>query len=237
MNENFFTILLIVLVTVNVILIGAAIVRAFFRRRRQRLDGPRAGSVTRPPVNRGVLAAPMTDGQSQTTRTDAVTGLLMPGEWNRIVADEDARCHRYGRPATVVIIELEGLDRLVGLLGRDAGDRILPAVADAMSRNARGADHLARLGPSRFGILLPETGEVEAVNYVERVRQACDMWLESGAIALRLSIGWASPQTDRSLSDAMTLAYERMFAELRRNARRATDLEAAHDIEGSPSPA
>ena len=73
MNENFFTILLIVLVTVNVILIGAAIVRAFFRRRRQRLDGPRAGSVTRPPVNRGVLAAPMTDGQSQTTRTDGAS--------------------------------------------------------------------------------------------------------------------------------------------------------------------
>jgi hypothetical protein len=42
---------------------------------------------------------------------------------------------------------------------------------------------------------------------------------------------------DRSLSDAMTLAYERMYAELRRNTRRATDLEIAHDIEGSPSPA
>jgi diguanylate cyclase (GGDEF)-like protein len=238
MNQTFFVILLIILVTVNVILIGAAVLRSFFRRRHQRLDGPRAGSVTRPSTaNRGVLAAPMTDGQSQTTRTDAVTGLLMPGEWNRIVADEDARCHRYGRPATVVIIELEGLDRLVGILGRDAGDRILPAVADAMSRNARGADHLARLGPSRFGILLPETGEVEAVNYVERVRQACDMWLESGAIALRLSIGWASPMADRSLSDAMTLAYERMFAELRRNARRANDLEIARDVEGSPSPA
>src|SRR4249919_2739995 len=105
MNENFFTILLIVLVTVNVFLIGAAIVRSFFRRRRQKLGGPRAGTVTHPPVaNRSALAAPMTDGQSQTTRTDAVTGLLMPGEWNRIVADEDARCHRYGRPATVVII-------------------------------------------------------------------------------------------------------------------------------------
>jgi diguanylate cyclase (GGDEF)-like protein len=237
MNQNL-AILLIALVTVNVILIGAAIVRSFLRRRRQRLDGPRGAP--RSPVAAArsyVLGAPMTDGQSPTSRTDAVTGLLMPGEWNRIVADEDARCHRYGRPTTVVILELEGLDRLVAALGREAGDRILPAVADTLSRNARGADHLARLGPARFGVLLPETGEVEAVNYVERVRQSCDMWLESGAIALRLSIGWASPTADRSLTDAMTLAHERMYAELRRNARRATDLEVAHDIEGSPSPA
>ena len=110
----------------------------------------------------------------------------MREEWNRIVADEDARVNRYRHPATVVIIELDGFDRLVADLGPEAGDRVLPALADTLSRNARGADHLARLGPTRFGILLPETDEIEAINYVERVREACDLWLESGAIALHL---------------------------------------------------
>jgi diguanylate cyclase (GGDEF)-like protein len=170
-----------------------------------------------------------------------LTGLLLPTEWNRIVADEDARIGRYGHGATIVIIELEGLDRLINVLGREAGDRVLPAVSDALSRNARGADHLARLGPARFGILLPETGEVEAVNYVERVRQVCDLWLESGAISLRLAIGWASPTNETTLNDALGLATERMYTELRRSARRSADLEPEevppHGIEGSPSPA
>ena len=189
-----------------------------------------------------MVAGPSVDGLSATSRTDALTGLLLPGEWNRIVTDEDARMQRYGRAATVVLIEVDGFDRLVGVLGHDAGDRILPAVADTLSRNARGADHLARLGPARFGVLLPETGEVEAVNYIERVRQACDMWLESGAIALRLSIGWASPAAARSLTEAVSAAQDRMYADQRRNGRRTAEdapegPSPMHTIEGSPSPA
>jgi diguanylate cyclase (GGDEF)-like protein len=244
LNQNV-VLLLGVLVAANVLLISAVLVRSLVRRRRlgsaapaPRVDIARTLNSFRssPPIE--ALVGP----SSATRRTDQLTGLLLPAEWNRIVADEDARIGRYGRPATIVIIELEGVDRLTGVLGQEAGDRVLPAVADTLSRNARGADHLARLGPARFGILLPETGEVEAVNYVERVRSACDLWLESGAIALRLAIGWASPTTETTLADALTLATDRMYMELRRSARRATDLEledlpTLQDVEGSPSPA
>lgn len=237
--------LLGILVAANVLLIGVVSVRSIIRR--HRLAGgalpPRSDIVSRPATLRGPSPADSTTDSSRPgRRTDALTGLLLPGEWTRIVADEDARIGRYGRPATVVIIELDGLDRLVGALGQEAGDRVLPALADALGRNARGADHLARLGPARFGVLLPETGEVEAVNYVERIRAVCDLWLESGAIALRLAIGWASPAADSNLTAASALATDRMYMELRRNARRGVDLDpealtTMHDIEGSPSPA
>lgn len=247
MNQNIIN-LVIVLVAANVVLIAVAIFRSMRLRRRQRAVGPqRVANQLRSVAALGeplLPAAPTatTNGHSTPSRTDPLTGLLLTWEWNRIVADEDARNHRYGRPATVVILELDGFERLVAGLGSLAGDRVLPAVADTLSRNARGADHLARLGPARFGILLPETGEVEAVNYVERVRQACDLWLESGAIALRLAIGWASPAPDASLSDAVVLAQNRMYAELHRNARRDGDLEldetgSVSDAKGSPSPA
>ena len=80
------------------------------------------------------------------------------------------------------------------------------------------------------------------MNYVERVRSACELWLESGAIAMRLAMGWAAPPPDGSLADAFALAQDRMFAELRRGERRAADLAeqrptSGHDFEGSPSPA
>lgn len=251
MNDNELT-LLIILVSLNVILIAIAILRSLLRRRRLRLDGPQvdvdtmrpAAAVPVAPVaGRGYgLGATSIDGHPLPSRTDPLTGLLLPGEWNRILADEDARIHRYGRPATVVIVELDGFDRLVSALGPAAGDRLLPAVADALSRNARGADHLARLGSGRFGILMPETGEVAAINYIERVREASELWLESGAIALRLAIGWASPSGETHLTDALVQAHERMYAELRRSSRAATDIEpdgppTTHGLEGSPSPA
>jgi diguanylate cyclase (GGDEF)-like protein len=242
MNQNI-VILIVVLVAVNLILITVAVVRSMRRKDTYRSGAAYGDGVMRHPVAVDVSSpiTPTPSGVAATSRTDPLTGLLTLKEWNRLVADEDARVSRYRHTATVVIIELDGLDRLVATLGREAGDRVLPALADALSRNARAADHLARIGPTRFGVLLPETGEVEAINFVERVRQACDLWLESGAIALHLSMGWASPGPESSLADSIDLARERMFAEQRRTERLARDIEVeaqpVQDIEGSPSPA
>ncbi len=240
MNQNIL-ILIAVLVAANLVLITVAVIRSMRRKDRHGSGGSYDGAVMRRPLAADVSSpiAPMPGSFPTPSRTDLLTGLLTASEWNWIVADEDARVNRYRHPATVVIIELDGFDRLVANLGREAGERILPALADALSRNARGADHLARLGLARFGILLPETDEVVAINYVERVREACDLWLESGAIALHLSIGWASPGQDSSLAVAVARAQERMFAEQRRAMRLANDIEIegpppVHDM-GSPS--
>ncbi len=247
MTDNI-ALLLTVLVAANVILITIAVVRAWRRRRREeRFLAARtvtSGDVLRPSATPRSYGPPVEapDGPAVSSRTDPLTGMLLPREWNRILADEAARVSRYGRPATVVLVELDGLDRMASILGSDAADRVLPAVADTISRHARGADHVARLGTGRFGILLPETNEVEAVNFVERIRQVCELWLESGAIAMRLAIGWASPAGDASLGDAFNVAEERMYTELRRGARRGAAVDppsgpVATDLGGAPSPA
>ena len=172
------------------------------------------------PTGGGLSAVPDGAGSSAWRRDD-LTGLIDADTFARLVADEDARVRRYERAATVVIFELDGLDRLMERLGDDAGERVVPAMADTIHRLARDADHVARLGVGRFGVLLPETDEVQAINYVERVRRACELWLESGAIALRLVVGWAGSSREQSLPEAQRLATERMYTELRRNARRA----------------
>lgn len=158
-----------------------------------------------------------------TAGVDPLTGLMDQGAFLRLVLTEDVRVRRYPRPATVVVFELDGLDRLIERLGPDAADRIVPALADTIRRLARQPDQVARLSPSRFAVLLPETDEIAAINYVERVRRACELWLESGAIALRLAAGWASAAGDPSLAEAMRVATDRMYVELRREARRAAE--------------
>src|SRR5262245_22963977 len=182
MPENV-AILLVVLVVANVVLAAVAVWRA--RRDRQRLarHDVTAHAIANPSVDRpaGLHAGPPgseTGLSALANRSDPLTETLLPGEWNRILADEDARIYRYGRPATVVVIDLDGLDGFVSALGQPAADRVLVAVSDTLKRHARSADYVARLGPGRFGLLLPETGEVEAVNLVERLRALCDLWLE-----------------------------------------------------------
>ncbi len=153
--------------------------------------------------------------------TDPTTGLDNRLAWDRAVYQENERKRRYGRPVSVVIAELYGLDALAERVGHEAADRLVPAIAEALRRYGRTTDRVARVGHAQFHVLLPETDEVRAINYVERVRQACDLWLESGAVALSLSMGWASPGPDDDIEVAMVMAEDRLLAEHRRNARRA----------------
>jgi len=227
--QQLLTALLVIVVIANIVLIVVALIFAA-RRRRQAAAGQAAlassagtasGSATSRTAGFGAPGTPRTIepalGAAAGAYTDALTGLLLPVPFARLVADEDQRIQRYRRPATIVMVEVEGLDRLVERLGDAAIDRLVPAVADSLRRNARTSDHVARLGSGRFGVLLPETDEVQAINYIERVRTACDLWLESGAVSLRLAIGWASA-TETSLAEAQVVATSRMFAETHRAA-------------------
>ncbi len=165
---------------------------------------------------------PAYEGGIVSILTDPLTGLDNRLAWDRLLREENARKRRYGRPVSLVIAELYGLDALADLVGREAADKLVPAIAEALTRYGRTPDRVARVGHARFHILLPETDEVRAINYIERVRQACDLWLEAGAIALNLSLGWASPGPDDDLETAMVVAEDRLLAEHRRYARRAT---------------
>ncbi len=153
---------------------------------------------------------------------DPLTGLDTLLAWERTLAEENARYVRYRRPVSVVVAEIDGLSRLVERFGTEPARRVLPAVGDAMRRHARRTDRVAHVGGGRFLILLPETDEVAAINYVERVRVACERWLESGAVALHLSIGWASPTPVGEIDTALRVAEERMYAERRRATRSGT---------------
>ena len=162
----------------------------------------------------GARARPMGPSRRHRGRPlDAATGLDLPGAWARWLTEEDARVQRFHRPATIVLVELAGLDRLADRLGDDAAGRLIPPIATTLRRDARATDHLARLGDTRFAALLPETTEVQAIHYVERVRSACDVWLEAGAVALRLSIGWAEVNPTRHANLALLDAERRLFAE------------------------
>ncbi len=145
---------------------------------------------------------------------DPVTGLESAFAWDRHIREEATRLRRYGRPFAIVFAELDGLDRLADRVGTSAAGRIVPAIGQVLKRQARAVDIIARVGPARFAILLPETDEVRAINYIERVRAACDVWLQAGAVALQLSFGWASPGPEGDVQTAQLRADERLQGEL-----------------------
>lgn len=180
-------------------------------------DGPDRGSGPSPAGRDedGAVMALRASVVSSGLTLDSLTGLEGPASWSRIIEIENARLMRYRRPVTVVMVEVEGLRRLAERLGGDPVDRLLPVIADALRREARATDWVARIGDGRFAAFLPETDEIQAINYVERIRLVCEPWLASAAVPLWLAIGWSGPTASSDLEFALLRAEERMHADRR----------------------
>ena len=146
--------------------------------------------------------------------TDVLTGADGPRLWDRIILSEEARVARYHRPVTVAFAEIAGLDRLAGQWGWDVAGRALASCARRLGREIRSSDHIARLEQARFGILLTETAEIAAINFVERARASCERELAPFGADVRIGFGWASPPDGGDLSDAIGKAQTRLAAEL-----------------------
>ena len=147
--------------------------------------------------------------------TDAPSSTDGPRYWDRLISSERARISRYRRPATVVLIDIVGIERLERLEPRDGLDvaaQLLVRVGRALTHEMRSGDHAARIDVGRFGVYLPETNEVDAINFVERARVALEAEIERTPY-VRIAIGWASP-TDGDLDVALELANQRLLQEL-----------------------
>ena len=137
---------------------------------------------------------------------DALTGLEGPDAWQQALVAEVARAARYGRPMTAIVLEVEGVSELDRIVGEElskgpaeaAASKALRQAADALRRESRTSDLVFRIGQARFGVILTETDEVTAVNYVERVREAMPPRLPGRGEGVRLSFGWASPLAGES---------------------------------------
>jgi len=145
--------------------------------------------------------------------TDPETGLDGPDLWRRLLVAEVSRSARYGRPLTIVLLDVDGLQESLGAWGPEVTRRTLRETAQALRRMARTSDYCTRIGAARFGILLTETGEIEAINFVERVRERCSKSLPLAGKPVRLAFGWASPRAGETPDDVVRRAEGRIKAD------------------------
>jgi diguanylate cyclase (GGDEF)-like protein len=119
-------------------------------------------------------------------------GLAEATTWEDLVREESARAARFGRPSMVVTATLPQLEDVAERWGRDAADRVVAEITRVLESEGRAVDRIALLGDSTFGILLPETGELGASRFAERVRAAADAWLIAAGLSVRLEFAWVN---------------------------------------------
>lgn len=132
-----------------------------------------------------------------------VVPLVTRADWDAALQREDARFARYGRPATVVVID-------VRVAAHDTIDRHAPRVGSIVRQHARETDLVTRVSPGRFHVLLPETVDDDAVILVERIKDAA-AHLDVGVDGPLTLVGVAiSPPHGGTLADAVRRAAKQV---------------------------
>jgi diguanylate cyclase (GGDEF)-like protein len=71
---------------------------------------------------------------------------------------------------TLLLIEVDDVNDLYGHYGERCGQFVIKKVAERLFSNLRATDITARLGRSRFAVLLPVSGEMVSLGIAERMR-------------------------------------------------------------------
>ena len=148
---------------------------------------------------------------------DSLTGLVNYRELHRQLADEMDRSRRYGRPFSLVMLDIDHFKSINDTYGHLAGDKALRALAALIRGEVRPTDVVARYGGEEFVLALPETAGTGAVTLAERLRvRVAGHALAVTAdhtISMTVSIGVASyPDGANSVQKLLSAADQALYA-------------------------
>ncbi len=157
--------------------------------------------------------------------TDSLTGVMSRRAFLELAQREISRARRYGRPAAVLVLDLDHFKRVNDTHGHAVGDTVLRGCAAAWTGVLREQDVLGRTGGEEFCAVLPEMPASMAGQAAERLRAAVSRLRfqgRAGEFSVTVSIGLtlASPddsdfaqtmeRADRALYQAKALGRDRV---------------------------
>ena len=111
-----------------------------------------------------------------------------------------------GRPAAVVLVDLDHFKAVNDTLGHAAGDDLLCATAARLIGSLRAGDVVARLGGDEFGLILDGVGDVEVVRgLLDRVRAELARELILCDVPLSVEASFGVALVTPGLDDVMAL--------------------------------
>lgn len=103
---------------------------------------------------------------------DDLTGLLNRRGWRYAAPRELMRANRSGRPAALLMLDLDEFKALNDEFGHQEGDRLLREAAEQMRAAFRAGDIIARLGGDEFVVLMTNATLDGATSAIARLREA-----------------------------------------------------------------
>jgi diguanylate cyclase (GGDEF)-like protein len=167
---------------------------------------------------RRFLVHPILVAQS---RVDAKTGLLNVSTWESEAEAELSRAIRTRQPIALALVDIDHFKLVNDTYGHLVGDRVLRAVAEALTGQSRDYDRAGRFGGEEFVLLLAQTSEPDACKIAERLRGylaelaiPTDDRPDAPTLSITISIGVTALARGESfeLADLLAAADSAMYA-------------------------
>ncbi|NIM93694.1 MAG: diguanylate cyclase [Anaerolineales bacterium] len=155
--------------------------------------------------------------------TDQLTGLFNRHKLKDGLESEVERARRYGRPLSLIMLDLDNMKGINDTYGHAVGDIVLQLVAKAIRDHIRRVDMPARIGGDEFLVVLPEAEMDVASEVAKRVcNQIFTTSYKDIEISISVGVGqwnteYVSPQgflhaVDQALYQAKRAGGKRIYA-------------------------
>jgi diguanylate cyclase len=102
---------------------------------------------------------------------DPLTSVANRRRFEQFISSEIERSHARGTPLCLIMADIDHFKKVNDKHGHSAGDKVLKAFADLLTRSVRGGDLVARYGGEEFAVVLPQTPMGDAFRIAERIRR------------------------------------------------------------------
>jgi diguanylate cyclase (GGDEF)-like protein len=150
------------------------------------------------------------DEVSRLATSDSLTGLANHRKLIDALDGELQRSGRTGRHFAVLLMDLDGLKKINDRLGHLVGSRAIQRVGHVLRNHCRASDTAARYGGDEFALVLPETGQEDALRAAARI---CERVKNDGLQpALSISVGAAVfPQDGTTIERLLSVADTNLY--------------------------
>jgi diguanylate cyclase (GGDEF)-like protein len=106
--------------------------------------------------------------------TDGLTLLNNHRTFQEVLAKEVERSRRYGRPLSLLMMDIDHFKKFNDTYGHPVGDLVLKEISGCIRQSIRINDIAARYGGEEFTVIIPETGPEGAMVIAERIRRTVE---------------------------------------------------------------
>ena len=174
------------------------------------------------------------DGLSELSLKDPLTGLGNRRHFRAVLERSIEIVARSGESVLLLLLDIDHFKNIYDTHGHLAGDQVLQAVADCLTRCVRPMDTVVRYGGEEFAMILPNCRPACGRTVAERIRRAIEslsISTQQLELQVTISIGGAyAPEWVRSTADLWIERADQQLYRAKSDGRNQVFLELPQEI-------